>query len=380
MAVVPIERTRDELVRLAHRGLGVREFSLAAARAVRRSVPFDGVCVVSLDPATLLPTGHVMQDALPESTLARYLEIELREPDANKFTDLARGRRRAAALSAATDGALDLSARHRELRGPNGFGDELRAALVGDASAWGAIVLLRAAGEPDFEPTEARRLAALSRAFAEGLRRGLFLTALSDTAHAAPDAGLLVLAADDTVQSANDAAQQWLDELGADPSPGALLPLVIRGVALRARAAVVEDGPANAQARVRTPAGRWLLARGTLLGDGPDAPAAVMLEPAGSPELAPLIAEAYGLTSRERTVTQLIAQGHSTNEVAERLYVSPHTVHDHLKSIFEKTGVGTRGELVAELFFQHYVPRLANGTPAGPSGFFTDAREARRAA
>jgi DNA-binding CsgD family transcriptional regulator len=355
MAVVPIERTRDELVRLAHRGLGVREFSLAAARAVRRSVPFDGVCVVSLDPATLLPTGHVMQDALPESTLARYLEIGLREPDANKFTDLARGRERAAALSAATAGALDRSLRHRELRGPNGFGDELRAALVGDASAWGAIVLLRAAGDRDFEPAEARRLAALSRPFADGLRRGLFLTALASSAETTADAGLLVLAGDDTVQSANEAAELWLDELGAAPSPGALLPLVIRTVALQARTAAAGDGPASAQARVRSTAGRWLLVRGTLLGDGA---AAVLLEPARSPELAPLIAEAYGLTPRERTVTQLLAQGHSTNEIAERLHVSPHTVHDHLKSIYEKTGVGTRGELVAELFFQHYAPRL----------------------
>ena len=38
-------------------------------------------------------------------------------------------------------------------------------------------------------------------------------------------------------------------------------------------------------------------------------------------------------------------------------------MQDHLKSIFEKTGVGTRGELVARLFFQHHLPRLAD--PAG---------------
>ena len=57
-------------------------------------------------------------------------------------------------------------------------------------------------------------------------------------------------------------------------------------------------------------------------------------------------------------MTQLVAQGHPTNTIADQLYLSPWTVQDHLKSIFEKTGVSTRGELVARLFFEHYAPRL----------------------
>ena len=35
-------------------------------------------------------------------------------------------------------------------------------------------------------------------------------------------------------------------------------------------------------------------------------------------------------------------------------------MQDHLKSIFEKTGTGTRGGLVARLFFDHYAPRLTH--------------------
>jgi DNA-binding CsgD family transcriptional regulator len=114
-----------------------------------------------------------------------------------------------------------------------------------------------------------------------------------------------------------------------------------------------------------------LLVRGSVLGDGPDARTAVILEPAPSPDLAPLIAAAYGLTDRERLVTELVAQGQSTAEIANTLHLSPYTVQDHLKSVFDKAGVSARGELVARLFFEHYAPRLADGTPVAPTGVAT---------
>ena len=98
--------------------------------------------------------------------------------------------------------------------------------------------------------------------------------------------------------------------------------------------------------------------RGSVLGDGPDSSVAVLIEEAQPPELAPLIADAYGLTDRERRVTELVAKGFSTNDIGQRLHLSAYTVQDHLKSIFDKTGAGSRGELVARLFFDHYAPRL----------------------
>ena len=70
------------------------------------------------------------------------------------------------------------------------------------------------------------------------------------------------------------------------------------------------------------------------------------------------MADACRLTARERELTRLVARGLPTAAIAEQLYMSPWTVQDHLKAIFRKVGVATRGELVAHLFFQQQVPEL----------------------
>jgi DNA-binding CsgD family transcriptional regulator len=109
---------------------------------------------------------------------------------------------------------------------------------------------------------------------------------------------------------------------------------------------------------VRAKSGRWLVVRGSVLGNERGAPVAIMIEPARPHELAPLVADAYRMTERERDVSQLVAHGLSTDAIAARLHLSRWTVQDHLKAIFEKVGVASRGQLVARLFFQQGAPRL----------------------
>jgi DNA-binding CsgD family transcriptional regulator len=132
--------------------------------------------------------------------------------------------------------------------------------------------------------------------------------------------------------------------------------------AVATQASAVAAGKAHdgriARARVRAASGRWLVVRASVLGDEPGAQVAVMIEPARPHELAPLIAAAHGLTEREREVTRLVARGLSTDAIAARLFLSSWTVQDHLKAIFEKVGVATRGELVARMFFQQRTPQL----------------------
>ena len=81
-----------------------------------------------------------------------------------------------------------------------------------------------------------------------------------------------------------------------------------------------------------------------------DRRAAVRIEPARAPELAPLLVAAYGFTPRERSIVELVARGNSTKEIAAALRVTTYTVQDHVKSIFDKSGTSSRGALVSRLF------------------------------
>ncbi len=56
-----------------------------------------------------------------------------------------------------------------------------------------------------------------------------------------------------------------------------------------------------------------------------------------------------GLTKREVEACELLRQGIDPHLIAERLFISPHTVKTHLKRIHQKLGVHTRAQLVAAL-------------------------------
>jgi DNA-binding CsgD family transcriptional regulator len=103
-------------------------------------------------------------------------------------------------------------------------------------------------------------------------------------------------------------------------------------------------------ARTHLADGLWLTLRAAALGaaEQPRTPGnrgatlVVTIEQTSSPDRLDLFARAFGCTARERELLGLLAAGGDTREIAHRMSQSDHTVQDHLKSIFAKTGARDR--------------------------------------
>lgn len=61
------------------------------------------------------------------------------------------------------------------------------------------------------------------------------------------------------------------------------------------------------------------------------------------------------LTQREIETLAMLAAGHSTGEIARRLFISPITVRNHVQHILEKLGVHSKAEAIAYAFRHHLV-------------------------
>ncbi|MBE2315648.1 helix-turn-helix transcriptional regulator [Solirubrobacter sp. CPCC 204708] len=169
--------------------------------------------------------------------------------------------------------------------------------------------------------------------------------------------GMAIVDGDGFVQTATPEAYAWFQDIDTayelpDPVHGAIVPSEVMVAAAEARARGVAS-----RSRARTRSGVWLLIHANRLhsGDG----TAVVIEPAKASEVAPLIVDAYELTPRELDVTRALARGLTTSEIARELHLSRYTVQDHLKAVYEKVGVGSRGELVAKVFADHYYDDLS---------------------
>jgi DNA-binding CsgD family transcriptional regulator len=169
-----------------------------------------------------------------------------------------------------------------------------------------------------------------------------------------------VLREDWSVESVTPCVERWLDDLPdgrwseANDHPTAIL--TVAGQARR----TTSRGSAGevAFARVLSRSGRWVFLHGASMVSAGPGRVAVIVEPAHPARIVPLLIAAYGMSEREQEVTRLVLQGASTSEIAEQLVLSPHTVQDHLKRIFEKTGVRSRRDLIGKVFFSFYEPRV----------------------
>ena len=361
---------RQDIVRLCHSGLDSLALRAEAMRRLRRVLPVESFWFATADPATLLFTGSLV-DAIPEKATPLFVANEFLQDDVNKWTQLASDRVPVNSLYLATEGRPENSTRYRDICLPLGFGDELRAAMRSDGACWGFMCLHRDRRGPNFDPAEAELLAGLAPHLAEGLRAALLLER-AESAGDADEPGLLLLADDLSLATATLAGERWIAEIADHPTRHELPQVVYAAVA---RLTALECGspkPAGSapRARVRTRSGQWLVVHASRLsGRGPAEQTAIILEPARPAEVAPLLLQAYGLTPREGQVAQHVLRGLSTAGIAATLAISDQTVQQHLKSVFDKAGVGSRRELVAQVFAQQYRPRMrkaaADHMPAG---------------
>jgi DNA-binding CsgD family transcriptional regulator len=352
------QRAREKIGRLAGQGLDLVSFWRASTEALTRAVPYDfAPCWFTLDPASLLVTSH-FDEGVPELP-PQWMIREYYRDDVNKLVDVARSRRGISTLHEATGGDPASSPRwHFNMT--LGGDQELIAALRTPAGeVWGALGLYREPGRPLFDDADLAFVGAVAPSLAEGARRALLVGEATDPE--GPDApGLLVLSQEGEVESATPGVGRWLRSLPDGDWDAGRLQSAVRAVAGRAlRTAQHPDEPGQvAVSRVLSRSGTWVVLHGASLVSGESHRVAVIVEPAHPARIAPLLMSVYGLTDREQEVTRLVLQGDSTAEIAERLVVSTHTVQQHLKSVFDKTGVRSRRDLVGKVFFAHYEPRL----------------------
>jgi DNA-binding CsgD family transcriptional regulator len=351
------ERAIEKVARLAREPSDLVSFWQQATDVLRTGIPYYWTpCWYTLDPASLLITSH-FHDGLPEFP-SEWLANEYYADDVNKLADVARSPTGISTLYEATCGDPSRSRRWHENVKLGGDQELIARLRSRSGEVWGALGLYREKGQPLFDESDKQFVLALVPHLAEGARRALLVGEASDPE--TPDSpGLVILSDRWELDSATPGVERWLAELPDGNWAAGRLPSAVLTVAGRAMRSA-EDRPSGevAVSRVLSRNGTWVVLHGASLVSGGTRRVAVIVEPAHPARIYPLLMSAYGLTERERDVTRLILQGSSTSEIAEKMVVSEHTVQQHLKSIFDKTGVRSRRDLVAKVFFSHYEPRF----------------------
>lgn len=361
------ERTFSEIRRLSTSGLEGMELLRRTTESLRRTVPFCSYCVTTLDPASKLPTdvfngGGAGEDGLAEA-YHNVLASMYFEEDLERLYSMLRARRAAQRLSEASGGVLERSLRYREYLGPVGFGHEV-AGLFTDGGIWGAGYLTREAGEPDFGPAEVSLIGRVAPQIGAGLK-AVALRSRATGGEVGPSVpGVLTLDRKGRVISHTPTAERLLSEV-EDLAPswtrdGVPIPvsMVARALKWALNPASERDQDLVPKVRVRGRSGRWLTLHASLTEPTPGRPSqtVIVIAPCEPEELARLNVASYGLTPREEELVKLVARGLATREISGALFISEHTVHNHLRSIFEKVGVHSRRELVRRLFFEGLLP------------------------
>jgi DNA-binding CsgD family transcriptional regulator len=374
-----VDGLAEDVVALGRRALPRQEYYRELGARLHRAIDCDALCWHTLDPETLLMTSDAPEELIsagvftPETAPAAGEAIVANEymgDGINTFAALARRRMPVGILSETTRGRPERSARYRELLAPSGIPFELRAAFVSSGRAWGALHAARREGRGDFTPADAATLARVTGPIADGIRTSLrFDAARRAEGPAAP--GMVILTRNDDVELITPPARELLAALRSPvlAAREEVVPVALAGLAGHARRAA-RDGASQPDVVAVPSTLGWITLHASLPDGRADGRVAIVLERSASERATALRLETHGVTEREREVAVLLAQGRTNPEIATALVLSPYTVQDHIRSLFEKTGVSSRQELVARVFLDDYLPQVAQGSALTSSGTF----------
>lgn len=358
------ERVARELDELPP-GLVTAELLCLVDGLVDQVVPSDASCWSTFDPATTMLTSAVGRNLDEDGDDAvRFMELEYVVQAPGHYRGLmTSGEGLVVQHADPARRRSEEQAQVGEHLAAMGLGQELRIVLRHQRTGWGGAGLMRRTGAAPFNDDEQRFLRHVAPVITAAIRASLVRAVTTPPAIDASRQGPAVVVVDGSdIVDATPAAQRWLEQLGAADRGHGSVPAVLSAVAVAA-----SNGRTVVQ-RARAVDGTWLVVRSAPLGGRRGI---VTIDEAGPPDVVAILGAALGLSARETDVVVEVLRGSSTKEIAAVLHVSTYTVQDHLKAVFAKAGVNSRRELVADVFFGIYAPRL--GRPVGPDGFFSDA-------
>ena len=146
------------------------------------------------------------------------------------------------------------------------------------------------------------------------------------------------------------ASQAWLQILLPSTTDRAPVPASVYNVA--AQLLAIERGVDShpATARVHLSNGFWVTLRAARLNRSETAQGAVVavtIEETSPVDRLEIFARAFGLSTRENELMGLLATGSDTRDLARQMFLTEHTIQDHLKSIFAKTSSHNRRTLLS---------------------------------
>ncbi len=317
---------------------------------LRRSVGFDWYAWLLTDPETEVGSSPLADTPslfdLPRLIRSKYLT------EVNRWTGLGAT---ATSLHAATGGANERSRVWQEVLSSYGVVDVASLVFRDAHGCWGFVDLWRSGPAGRFSPGDLDHLAAIVGPVTVALRRGQARTFDEGTTGPAPARGgpvVLVLSSELEVKGQTPEAEECLRSLVPPDGDRRPVPAGAYNVAaqlLAVEAGVDEHPPTS---RVHLGGGVWLTLRAARVdaaGPSIDHDIAVTIEPTSPSGRRSLFARSHALSPRETELLDRLARGADTRAIAQALFMSEHTVQDHLKSIFAKTGAHNRRTLLARL-------------------------------